>query len=571
MSFLDPPRRVLKLLYWCLTFQIVARLRDRAGVRAIVESGLFDTAHYVSQCSEGIPAGLDPVTHYVRYGAAEGLDPSAFFDTKFYLETYPDVSQSKLNPLVHFIRHGAKELRNPNPSFDTGRYVARNPFVRESGINPLIHYKALEMPLEKDRRPQIDTWQDLQKSNIRALTDAKEQAERVSLDDLRHANVVGLPRLIAFYLPQFHPIPENNSWWGEGFTEWTNVTRATPLFPGHHQPRRPADLGYYDLRVPEVQHQQVALARQNGIHGFCYYYYWFGGRRLLERPMNDMLKAPDLDFPFCICWGNENWTRRWDGGDTSILMGQEHTVETDLAFIRDVIPILQDQRYIQFDGKPILLVYRPNILEDPIRTSEIWREECRKSGIPEIHLAAVSSFGLSDPRPLGFDSLVEFPPHGIVASDISKEIEGLRPDFRGKVYDYRDAIVSSLNRPWEEFRVHRSLMMSWDNTARVGANAHVWCNGSPTDYGLWLMKLVDQAIEDRSNKEPLIFINAWNEWAEGTYLEPDEKYGHAYLQETRSVLASAAGRLSSATPREGHEFRKDGQVQDRENMLSTIA
>jgi len=346
-------------------------------------------------------------------------------------------------------------------------------------------------------------------------------------------------RLIAFYLPQFHPIPENDAWWGQGFTEWTNVARATPLFPGHYQPHLPADLGYYDLRVPEVRTQQAELARSYGIHGFCYYYYWFNGRRLLERPLDQMLASGTPDFPFCICWANENWTRRWDGDDLDILIGQIHSPESDARFIRDVIPILRDPRYIHVNGKPLLLVYRASILPEPQRTTEVWREACRAAGIPEIHLVAAQTFGLEDPVPLGFDAAVEFPPHGIKGSRVH-DVAGLHPDFKGKIHEYGEAVEFGVGRPREDYLLHRTVMAAWDNTARRGTFAHVWRHSSPEAYERWLRGVIANSSCDPRDRDPVVFINAWNEWAEGAHLEPDRHYGHAYLRATRRALLAAS-------------------------------
>lgn len=347
-------------------------------------------------------------------------------------------------------------------------------------------------------------------------------------------------RLVAFYLPQFHPIPENDAWWGKGFTEWTNVARARPLFVGHQQPRRPSDLGYYDLRVPEVREQQAALARGYGIHGFCYYYYWFGGRRLLSRPLDEMLSTGRPDFPFCLCWANENWTRRWDGAEHEVLIRQDHSPESDVRFILDALPILRDPRYIHYDGKPVLLVYRAGILQDAKRTTDTWRETCRAHGVPEIHLVAAQTFGLIDPTPLGFDAAVEFPPHGIAGHRLDHEVVGLDPAFEGKIHDYRDAVDCSLHRPPQPYRMHRGVMVSWDNTPRRRLQAHVWQHGTPEAYGQWLRGVIESSGCDPSDPEPLVFVNAWNEWAEGAHLEPDEVWGHAYLLATRRALLSAS-------------------------------
>ena len=342
---------------------------------------------------------------------------------------------------------------------------------------------------------------------------------------------------IAYYLPQFHPIPENDQWWGKGFTEWTNVVRGRPFFPGHYQPHLPGELAFYDLRVAEVREQQAKLAREHGIHGFCYYYYWFNGKRLLERPLDEVVRTGKPDFPFCICWANENWSRRWDGAEAEVLMAQVHSEESDQAFIHDVIPILQDPRYIRVNGAPMLLVYRPGILPNAQRTAETWREACRKAGIPNLHLAAVQSFGLTDPRPFGFDSAVEFPPHGLQAAEITRAVEGLDPSFTGKIYDFRDAVKSAIAQAPAPYRLFRGAMTGWDNTARRRHNGHVFANSSPTEYEVWLRALVSATEETHPPGERFLFINAWNEWAEGTHLEPDQKHGRGYLEATARALS----------------------------------
>jgi lipopolysaccharide biosynthesis protein len=343
-------------------------------------------------------------------------------------------------------------------------------------------------------------------------------------------------KAIAYYLPQFHPIPENDRWWGKGFTEWTNVIRARPFFRGHHQPQLPTDLGFYDLRLPQVREEQAALARRFGLYGFCYYYYWFNGKRLLELPLEEMLRTGKPDLPFCICWANENWTRRWDGAESEVLIGQNHSEESDQAFIRDVIPVLKDSRYIKIGEAPLLLVYRAGILPNPHRTTEIWREQCRVAGIPKVHLCAVQSFGLTDPRPLGFDSAVEFPPHGLNVAEIGRTIEGLDREFAGKVYDYRDVVKHALTKPRTPYRQFRGVMAGWDNTARRRNNAHIFAYATPAEYELWLRGEIAFTEATHPPAERFVFINAWNEWAEGAHLEPDQQFAYGFLEATSRAL-----------------------------------
>ncbi len=345
-------------------------------------------------------------------------------------------------------------------------------------------------------------------------------------------------KLIAFYLPQFHPIPENDAWWGKGFTEWHHVTAARPLFEGHRQPRAPTELGYYDLRVPETREAQAGLAGRYGIHGFCYYYYWFDGRRLLDRPLREVVATGRPDAPFCICWANENWTRRWDGRDDDVLVRQRYSMDSNRDFIREVIPMLRDPRYIRYQRKPVLVVYRAGAIPRIEEAVEMWRKECRAFGVGDVHLCAVRFWDLADPHAMGFDAAVNFPPHRVDARDVQSEVGQLDPAFEGRIYDYTQVVRSDVERQRAERDgplVHPGLMTAWDNTARRGPAAHIAHRADPKHYEAWLRKTLELEAETK-RPESLVFLNAWNEWGEGAVLEPDRHHGRAYLEATRSAL-----------------------------------
>ncbi len=354
-------------------------------------------------------------------------------------------------------------------------------------------------------------------------------------------------RAIAFYLPQFHPIPENDAWWGKGFTEWRGVAAAKPGFVGHYQPRIPADLGFYDLRVPETRMAQADMARAYGLHGFCYYHYWFNGRRLLERPLNEVLASGEPDFPFCVCWANENWTRRWDGRNHEVLIAQEYGGDWETRFIRDLLSTLDDRRYIRVDGRPLILVYRPSSLPDPAAAAKIWREVCRAEGIGEIYLANVHSFDLTDPRAIGYDAAVEFPPmNQKVWKFDNKHLQLLDPAFRGDVNNYSWMVDGALKRPDPGYVWLRGAFPGWDNTPRVGPRARIFAGNQSGEYQRWLSELVEWTSRHRRDDEQLVFINAWNEWGEGAYLEPDISNGHKFLEATRSALNPASRKTAHA-------------------------
>ncbi len=343
-------------------------------------------------------------------------------------------------------------------------------------------------------------------------------------------------RLIAFYLPQFHPIPENDAWWGDGFTEWHNVTRALPQFDGHQQPRLPADLGFYDLRVPEVMRTQARLAAAYGLEGFCSYFYWFAGRTLLEHPLRAWLGDPTLDLPLCLCWANENWSRRWDGRADALLIEQRHSAEDDLAFIAHVADYLRDPRYIRVDGKPLLLVYRPHLLPDAAATASRWREWCRAAGIGELHLAYVQGFERPDPRSIGFDAAVEFPPNMSTPPSLAREQTLLNPGFEGDVLDWRALAAEMSARPMPAYPLYPAVNPGWDNEPRRSGRGRVFAHASPRGYRDWLRATIHGRLRNVPAEDRVVFINAWNEWAEGAVLEPDTRLGHAWLHATRHAL-----------------------------------
>jgi len=340
------------------------------------------------------------------------------------------------------------------------------------------------------------------------------------------------PRALAFYLPQFHPIPENDEWWGKGFTEWTNVTRARPLFPGHYQPHVPGELGYYDLRVPEVREAQATLAREHGISGFVYYHYWFHGKGLLNRPFDEVLASGSPDLPFALCWANEEWTRNWDAQTGEVLMSQEFSDEDDLAHIRWLSTAFADDRYITIDGRPLMLIYRPGQLPDPKRTAEIWRTEAQRLGFPDLYLCWVESRGqpTGGPEAFGLDATVAFMPKA--GERIFTPLEGARGH---RILDYRSAFETELERPPAPWKRFPSVMTGWDNTARRPYGATIYAGATPEAYERWLRSVVDSVSGVRS-EENFLFLLAWNEWAEGNHLEPDQRFGRAFLEATRAVL-----------------------------------
>jgi lipopolysaccharide biosynthesis protein len=352
-------------------------------------------------------------------------------------------------------------------------------------------------------------------------------------------------RLIAFYLPQFHPVPENDRWWGTGFTEWTNVVRARPLFRNHYQPHVPADLGFYDLRLPESRVAQAELAARYGIEGFCYWHYWFEGRRLLERPFTEVLASGEPKLPFCLAWANETWSRRWLGEERQVLIKQTYSPASDLAHIQWLITAFSDSRYICLGNRPVFLVYRPTDLPDSKRTTDLFRNETVRHGLAEPYLVGIDAFcpGVNC-QTFGFDSTLIFAPQlGALPGFRSDgpSIGKLRRNLamgvlsaRLKIYDYAAASAHML-QPGRAFPVHSTVLVGWDNTPRRGTKGVVLIDSSPDRFAVALRETI-RSVSHLPFEQRLVFVNAWNEWAEGNHLEPDQRYGTAHLEALTAVL-----------------------------------
>jgi lipopolysaccharide biosynthesis protein len=351
-------------------------------------------------------------------------------------------------------------------------------------------------------------------------------------------------RVIAFYLPQFHPIPENDNWWGKGFTEWTNVTRSEPLFRGHHQPQLPADLGFYDLRVGEVREQQAAMAREYGIEGFCYWHYWFNGKRLLDRPINELLATGKPNFPFCVGWANESWTRRWTGEEAEVLLKQTYSHDDDLAHARWLAETFSDPRYIRVNGRPLFVLYRAPSLPEAQRTTDTFRQECARLGVPEPFIVGRDTHHPgTDMRGWGCDITESSSPNLTVLPGAFRpagRADWVRNVSLGvlsgslKVYDYEQG-CRLMERARPKHPHFPGFFVGWDNTPRRGNKAIILIRSTPDAFARGL-RVVFDSVADQPLETRVVFLNAWNEWAECMYLEPGQLYGHGFLAALRSEL-----------------------------------
>jgi Glycosyltransferase WbsX len=350
---------------------------------------------------------------------------------------------------------------------------------------------------------------------------------------------------IAMYLPQFHPIPENDEWWGKGFTEWTNVTKAKPVFRGHHQPHLPADLGFYDLRLPEVRELQAYLAKKFEIHGFCYYHYWFNGKRLLNRPFDEVLESGKPEFPFCLCWANHNWDRSWDSRKKNVLIGQNYNPQDDINHINFLVNAFKDERYIKIDGKPLFIIYGISDLPNALATTNIWREHAIKYGFKDLFLCGMEGNhrkSYNHISEVGLNAVIQFQPsfssmprNGKIFRSASSYILNRQGHM---IYDYASLskFMMSCNSRQSEYPIFPSVVPSWDNTPRRKKDGYILRGSTPDLYERWLRHEVKKIKENNELPHKIIFINAWNEWAEGCHLEPCLKWGLSYLESTKKAM-----------------------------------
>ncbi len=355
------------------------------------------------------------------------------------------------------------------------------------------------------------------------------------------------PKLIAFYLPQYHLFPENEKWHGLGFTDWSNVAKALPHFIGHRQPQLPIDVGFYDLAHTDVMKRQVELAKLYGIYGFCFHYYWFSGKRLMEKPIFNWLHDKSIDFPFCLCWANENWSKLWDGGNQEILIKQELHENDDVKFAKDIIPFFKDKRYIKMNNKPLFIVYHPALFKQKrfCKFVDILKKECQNAGVEDLFILITNRMGFQDdPCQWNADGLVEFPPHGIDGDEVSRiKKKFILNNSRITVYDFAKYIQEKKYLFETPYNLFKGVFPSWDNTARKAFTRGICFYGeTPKLYQQWLTDCLKWTQKHHPTEEQFVFINAWNEWAEGAHLEPDTYYGYAYLQATKKALNDVSRR-----------------------------
>ncbi|SFK71981.1 glycoside hydrolase family 99-like domain-containing protein [Falsiroseomonas stagni] len=538
----------------------------------------LDPAWYLAQNPDVRDAGFDPVLHYVMHGDQEnrqpgphfdpgwyrvrnGLDPAepalahylrsrAYgaapipeFDAEFYLATYRDVARAGADAFEHYVTLGWQEGREPSPDFESRYYVKRH-MGGAAEMPPLLHWLAhRHEPGVHPRMPQeTPTIPRMVKRNTRPGEDFEDSKP---LPDGARPRA----KVLTYYLPQFHAIAENDAWWGKGFTEWTNLPRALPRFAGHYQPRIPRDLGPYALTDMNVMRRQIEMAKRGGVHGWIFYWYWFNGHRLLEKPVDAFLGDRSLDMPFALMWANENWTRRWDGAENDVLMSQDYRPEEEAALMAELARHFRDPRYIRVQGRPLLMMYRAGLMPEPKEIVAGWRQRFRDDHGEDPVFVMAQSFDDIDPREVGFDAAIEFPPHKVTkrAMPISASLDYLDPDFTGTVFSYDDIARVSLEEPEPPFPLIKCAVPGWDNDPRKqGTNTVIIHGSTPASYEAWLGELVERAAaKPFMGAEPFVCVNAWNEWCEGAYLEPDLHYGHAFLNATARAVV---GRASQDAP-----------------------
>jgi glycosyltransferase involved in cell wall biosynthesis len=551
----------------------------------------FDTNWYLSYYKDVAREGINPLAHYIQHGEFEGRRPSLLFEPVWYKETYglPDGEIC----LAHYLRERLTGLVSPNADFDSSFYLDTYADVAAAGLDAFAHF--MERGFREDRRPSADFDTAFYRSRYlrhqpetNPLTDYQRRRGEAGVHPMRPVQEATIPGelarfsrpgpgfedweplpagaglkawALAYYLPQFHRIPENDAWWGRGFTEWTNLNRATPRFIGHYQPRTPRDLGHYSLDDPETMRRQIEMARGAGLHGFIFYFYWFNGHRLLEAPLERFLADRSLDMPFCLMWANENWTRRWDGHDDEVLISHDYRPAEDEDLVRTFGRHFADSRYIRLGGRPLLMIYRPGLIPDAPATIRRWRDLFRTLCREDPIMMMGQGFDAIDPREFGLDGAIEFPPHKLTANllKINDDLDWLDMEAKTHVISYQETVEVSLAEPRPPFPLIKTAVPSWDNDARREGRGLLLHGSTPAAFGQWVSALVERAQMAPVFGQPIICINAWNEWAEGAYLEPDIHYGAAYLNAlARAVSLDSAGADRGKMLLVGHDAHRHG-------------
>lgn len=458
------------------------------------------------------------------------LNPNEFFDYKFYVDSHDDLKALTLDPYLHFLDYGIPEGRIPSANFNWA-------YVREkfniSGDNKtvyntvMLNWRRSNWAANKSEPTVSLIFDEVRKNH----TQANEYETRSTLFDKTTARKA---EIYAFYLPQFHYVPENDKWWGPGFTEWHNVVRGLPRFKGHYQPRIPSELGFYDLDNPDVMSKQVALAKDSGLSGFAFYYYNFGDKRLLEKPLNHFKTHSELDIGYFLIWANETWSRRWDGSEQEILLEQKYPEGFESNLVEDFAPHMLDPRYKKIDGRPLLVIYRVSQIKNTTKFIKNLRAQFAKKKLnPLIYMA--QSFDDLSYEAFGLDGAMEFPPH-----KLSKSLKTFKPEKAYeiakeiKIFNYEDFVTNSLKDVGIK-KLIKTCFPSWDNDGRRQGASSVVHGSTPQKFGNWLGKLVEAIDTHETGTGNLVCINAWNEWGEGAYLEPDRRYGFAYLNALQKV------------------------------------
>jgi glycosyltransferase involved in cell wall biosynthesis len=525
----------------------------------------FDVNWYRTRYN--IPPSENTLSHYLRHRYEVPLSPHPDFDGDFYAAKHPDVFAAKVDMFDHYFNYGYKELRNPSAEFDVKFYVQRY-LGGDFSINPLVHYWAHRHEPGIYGRPS-----DQEVTVSREVKRFCRPGPNFEEFEGGSVNVKPQATLLAYYLPQFHAFAENDGWWGKGFTEWTNIVRGAPRFVGHYQPRVPRDLGFYTLESNDTMRRQIEMARASGVSGFVFYYYWFNGKRLMEGPVNRFLEDPTLDINFALMWANENWTRRWDGAESEVLISQDYRPGDDRAMAAEFAQHFKDPRYIRLQNRPLLMIYRPGIIPNVRQAILRWRELFRSEFQEDPLFVMAQAFNAEDPDEFGFDGAIEFPPHKLTThmAPVNIDFKYLDEDFAGSIHRYDDVVAVSLAEPSPNFPLIKTAVPSWDNDARRQGTGLVITGSTPRKYESWLSKLVEIAKANPFFGEPIVCVNAWNEWCEGAYLEPDLHFGAAYLNATARAISGRA--RGSDVPRlvlVGHDAFPSGAQQLLLNIGRTL-